>query len=258
MTINFYKYQGTGNDFVLVDNRSQEIHPNQKLDIVKKMCERRFGIGSDGMIFIENSIDSDFYMDFYNPDGSQSFCGNGSRCAVAFAYSLGMIEKICSFHAFDGEHYAQIGENNIVKVKMKDSSEITTHQEDYFIHTGSPHYVSFKTNKNIIEFGREIRYSDFFAKNGGTNVNLVKEENVKAIQIQTYERGVENETFSCGTGATACALIFAHKNKFEKGVIDVKVKGGDLKVSFEKSAQIYTNIWLEGPAKYVFKGEITI
>lgn len=255
----FYKYQGAGNDFIMIDNRLSIIK-NIDSKLIKKLCSRRFGIGSDGLILIETHATLDFYMNFFNPDGSQSFCGNGSRCAVAFAKQIGAFEGVITkFEAIDGEHQAVITEDGI-KVSMGDISEIKRIDTDYFIDTGSPHYISFcETNdsRDIVEYGKSIRYSEGF-KPQGTNVNLISVESSSEISIRTYERGVEAETFACGTGATACAISFAEKQKIAEGEIDVNVRGGVLKVYFSQSNQKYESIYLEGPAKLVFQGEVSI
>lgn len=256
--INFYKYQGAGNDFILIDNRAGQFEGN-KVSFAKKWCDRRFGIGSDGLIFIENTIGADFNMDFYNPDGSQSFCGNGSRCAVAFAKELGMIENELKFVAIDGLHEAEIVGDQ-VKIAMHQYGGIEALGEDHFIDTGSPHYISYckdNDSRSIIEFGKEIRYSDRFKPNG-TNVNLIEKLGEHHIAVRTYERGVEDETWACGTGATACGLSFATFQEEDEGVIDVDVKGGKLKIHFQKTAQkgVFNQIWLEGPAEFVYKGII--
>lgn len=256
--INFYKYQGAGNDFILIDNRLNQFTGN-KVEFAKKYCERRFGIGSDGIIFLENSEVVDFVMDFYNPDGSQSFCGNGARCAVRFAYALNIIGVKTSFAAFDGLHEAELVDQN-VKIGMHQVGGIKKIGTDDFIDTGSPHYISYvKPNdeRDIITYGRLIRYSSPF-KAEGTNVNLIHEKGALHIAIETYERGVENETFACGTGATACGLSFANRNNLTQGVVDVDVKGGALKIHFEATSEVgvFNNIWLEGPATFVFKGEL--
>lgn len=256
--INFYKYQGAGNDFILIDNRQGNFNLN-KVEFVVKWCDRRFGIGSDGMIFIEASLISDFKMDFYNPDGSQSFCGNGSRCAVAFARFLGIDKSKLTFEAIDGMHEAEwVGEQ--VKIGMNQFGGIRVFEDDEFIDTGSPHYISYQNEgeeRDIVEFGRSIRYSSLFEP-GGTNVNLITTLSENKIAIQTYERGVEDETFACGTGATACGLSFAARSTQNKGIIDVQAKGGLLRIHFQKTDQfgIFQSIWLEGPANYVFKGSV--
>ena len=253
--IKFYKYQGAGNDFVMIDNR-MNTYSDDKVSIVKKLCERRFGIGSDGLIFIENHDELDFVMDFYNPDGSQSFCGNGSRCAVAFACFIGAVQtNRTRFMAIDGVHEAEINSGRY-KVSMHDVDQIEKNANDFFIDTGSPHYISYcdaNDERDIVEYGRTIRYSEKYAPNG-TNVNLVEVIDEHKINIRTYERGVEAETFACGTGATACALSYAHLTNRVKGEIEVGVKGGSLKVYFSKSANGFNDIWLEGPAKEVFEG----
>lgn len=254
--IDFYKYQGTGNDFILIDNRQASFREN-KISFVQKWCDRRFGIGSDGLIFIEKSESAAFYVDFYNPDGSQSFCGNGSRCAVRFAQKLNLLtDKTVSFQAIDGLHEARL-EENLISVKMLDVAGLDRFGEDYFLNTGSPHYVSFDEagQKDLLTFGRSIRYADTF-KPGGTNVNLVQTISGNHIAVKTYERGVEAETFSCGTGVTACALIYAHKNGLAHGTITTDVKGGRLQVKFEQHANGYRNIWLQGPAEFVYQGVI--
>jgi len=254
--IEFYKYQGTGNDFILIDNRSS-IFTGNKIKLAQRWCDRRFGIGSDGLIFIEKSNDADFVMDFYNPDGSQSFCGNGSRCAVDFAKFLGITktDKV-SFIAIDGNHIAEITPKNI-RIEMKDVANVELIGDDYFIHTGSPHCISYENSelRNIVETGKAIRYSEKY-KPAGTNVNLVEEIGTNQIRIRTYERGVEDETFSCGTGAVACALSYAHKHQLAEGVVIVNVKGGRLKIEFKKDKNGFSNIWLEGPAQQVFKGTL--
>ncbi|WP_066757660.1 diaminopimelate epimerase [Crocinitomix algicola] len=257
--IEFYKYQGTGNDFILIDNWNGSFVAD-KQQFVQKWCERRFGIGSDGLIFIEKSDKADFKMDFYNPDGSQSFCGNGSRCAVAFSHHLGHIKnKKTVFEAIDGIHEGELTEST-VKIAMHQYDGIEFIGNDYFIQTGSPHYIHYKDKNqaiDIYEYGQTIRYSNRF-KELGTNVNLVEILDKNHIAVETYERGVEAETFACGTGATACGLSYAYKNKLNAGKIRVDVKGGQLDIHFtaKSSPGEFENIWLEGPAKYVFKGVI--
>ncbi|NOQ75876.1 MAG: diaminopimelate epimerase [Crocinitomix sp.] len=257
--INFYKYQGAGNDFILIDNRMAAF-VGDKVAFVRQWCDRRFGIGSDGLIFIENCESAQFEMDFYNPDGSQSFCGNGSRCAVAFAKFLGIVENDIVFKAIDGLHHAALVGDQ-VKIYMNQVGGIEKIGEDDFIDTGSPHYISYcgaDDNREIVAYGKSIRYSERF-KEEGTNVNLIREIADHHIAIQTYERGVENETLACGTGATACGLSYAALQKNNNsGIVKVDVKGGKLKIHYNKTnqADVFTNIWLEGPAEFVFKGVI--
>ena len=258
--INFYKYQGAGNDFILIDNR-QQLFKNNKEQLAQQLCKRRFGIGSDGLIFIENDTDSDFLIDFLNPDGSRSFCGNGSRCAVKFAHYLGVFkEQHTTFKAIDGIHKAQLV-NDLVKIEMKDVQSIQQIDKDFFINTGSPHYIKYFKNINqldLIKLGQTIRYSDTY-KNEGTNVNAVEKIAPHHIKVRTYERGVENETLACGTGVTACALSYALLNQLKNNTIKVDAVGGQLEVSFTQQPNgNFTNIWLTGPAQFVFKGTYDI
>ncbi|MFD1553484.1 diaminopimelate epimerase [Putridiphycobacter roseus] len=257
--IKFYKYQGAGNDFVLVDNRKNAFK-GDKIAWCKQVCDRKYGIGSDGLIFIENHATYDFKMDFYNPDGSQSFCGNGSRCAVSFAKHIGVFNgNKVSFEAIDGEHEAIVADG-IIKVHMQNVGFPTLNGEGYFMDTGSPHFMQFVADIHQVDihsFGRGIRFDPRFEPNG-TNVNIIEEKSKNQIAIRTYERGVEAETLACGTGATACALAFAYENELNKGDIQVKAIGGDLSVSFEVVNQAYENVWLSGPAKFVFEGEMAL
>ncbi len=260
MIVKFHKYQGAGNDFVIIDNR-QGIVSIGKEALAINLCHRKFGVGSDGLIFIENTIEADFVVDFLNPDGSRSFCGNGSRCAVQFAVDNKVfIGNKTSFLASDGIHFATIKEASI-NVEMKNVEKVNKINQDYFAETGSPHYVSyFKSidDVDMIEFGQKIRYSTEF-KEKGTNVNAVEELSPNHIKVRTYERGVEDETLACGTGVTACALSYAILNDIESDTINIDAVGGQLKVSFIKGRDnSFTNIWLEGPADFVFKGEVNV
>lgn len=258
MLIPFSKYQGTGNDFIMIDQRDHSyinIHDSQQ---VKFICDRRFGIGGDGLILLEKSQAYDFKMTYFNSDGRlSSMCGNGGRCIVAFANQLGIFEKSCVFEAIDGMHQAEI-DNNIVSLKMSDVTEVNMDDDSFLLDTGSPHYVSFAEadkNVDIVSYGRSIRYSDPY-KDQGINVNLVK-ANKHGIEVLTYERGVEDETFSCGTGVTAAAIA-SNIRLGTKSPVDIDVRGGQLKVAFEASNGTYTNIWLIGPAEAVFTGTIRI
>ena len=256
--IDFYKYHGTGNDFIMIDNR-QGVFSGDKVKFAQQWCSRRFGIGSDGVIFIENGDGVDFVMDFYNPDGSQSFCGNGSRCSVAFAKELGIVDIHATFKAIDGVHEA-IVEGDSYCIHMGDVSGVEKIDNDQFIHTGSPHYISYcenGDNREIVEFGKTIRYNDRF-KAEGTNVNLVKEINNNHIEVRTYERGVENETLACGTGVTAAALSYGFKHELDEAEVNVDVKGGKLQVKFQRKDDSFKDIWLIGPATFVFKGTIEL
>lgn len=252
----FYKYQGTGNDFVMIDNRSSDFPKNK--DFIEKLCTRRFGIGADGLILLENDDKFDFKMVYYNSDGSEStMCGNGGRCLVAFAFFLDIFEEKCIFSAIDGLHEAEIN-NGIIKLKMIDVETINRDGNDFVLNTGSPHYVQYVNeieDFNVFENGKNIRNSENYSQEG-INVNFVKQLSENQIFVRTYERGVEDETYSCGTGVTASALTFIEKNNLLS--VDIKTLGGNLKVYAEKEGSTFKNIWLEGPAKQVFKGKIEI
>jgi len=259
MTIAFYKYHGTGNDFVMIDNMAGEIHLTNEM--VVSICDRHFGVGSDGLILIEKSDDPQvhFSMNFYNPDASKSFCGNGSRCAVSFAKMLGYVGEHVVFSAIDGVHEAIINDE-IVSIRMRDVAVANRLSEDtYFLNTGSPHFIEFSPyvgSLDIISAARPIRYSDAY-KPGGTNVNYVEWMGDASVFVRTYERGVEDETLSCGTGVTAAALACAFV-KPQLSNVEVNTKGGKLEVSFFKNESSFTNIFLKGPATFVFKGEIDL
>lgn len=260
MIISFQKYQGAGNDFVIIDNRTNII-TESKEQLAVRLCDRKFGIGSDGLIFIENTNEADFIVDFLNPDGSRSFCGNGSRCAVQFCVDNKIFTgNKTSFVGIDGIHLAVVKKRS-VNVEMKNVDQVERLNSDFFAETGSPHYVSFFKSiddLDMIEFGRKIRYSEAYKK-VGTNVNAVEELSPNHIKVRTYERGVENETLACGTGVTACALSYAVINNLEQNTVDIDAVGGKLKVSFVKeNGGSFSNIWLEGPADYVFKGEVNV
>ncbi|RRO13894.1 diaminopimelate epimerase [Flavobacteriaceae bacterium 14752] len=255
-TLQFYKYQGTGNDFVIIDNRKQVFKNDTKL--VKKLCDRKFGIGADGLICLENSNQVDFKMLYFNADGRESsMCGNGGRCIVAFAKYLGVINEQCTFEAVDGLHQAKINTEGRVELKMTDVHKINNFKNNTILDTGSPHFVRFVENANTVDVpkkGAEVRYSEQF-KAEGINVNFAHLEN-DILNIRTYERGVEDETLSCGTGVTAVAIAAAHQDLISSNSVSIKTPGGSLQVKFEKSHSGYENIWLTGPAEMVFKGEI--
>lgn len=263
MKLDFYKYQGAGNDFILVDNRKSSF-PKNDVELISKLCKRHFGIGSDGLILIEKSTTSDFYMEFFNPDGSQSFCGNGSRCAVLFAYHLGIVKKTCVFESKNGTNSAEIVAQDEVKLKMFDVpfSTIKKNDSDWILETGSPHYAIFKdeiNSINIIQEARKIRYNEEYTTKG-INVNYIAINPLESdsIYVRTYERGVEDETLACGTGVTACALAYnLNVNQSAKSV-KVNALGGQLLVSFEKDNHSFHSIFLQGPAKFVFKGEVDV
>jgi len=258
MTITFYKYQGTGNDFVIIDNRANTV--SLTTEQVKYLCDRRFGIGADGLMLLTERLGYDFEMVYYNSDGREgSMCGNGGRCITRFAYDMGVYKEKYHFMAVDGKHEAILGEHGWVHLKMKDVAGIENHHGDAILDTGSPHYVKSINdvmNMDVYRTGKEIRYSKDFEA-AGINVNFVENDGQKII-VRTYERGVEDETYSCGTGVVAAALVFAHnENGFNR--IEVQTKGGRLAVEFDKTGeQSFENIWLCGPAAFVFKGEISL
>ncbi len=255
-TLTFYKYQGTGNDFVMLDNRENVLQDND-VATIKFLCDRRFGVGADGLILLENSDTTDFKMVYFNADGNQStMCGNGGRCIVAFAKHLGLIEEKTIFEAIDGLHHASIKED-VVSLQMQDVTEIKECNDYLFLDTGSPHHVQFE--ENILNFdlvgqGRKIRNEIYGV--AGSNVNFVKKINDITYKMRTYERGVEDETLSCGTGATAVALAMYHQKKTVSTTIKLQVEGGELQVSFQENEGKYSQIFLTGKAIQVFKGEI--
>jgi diaminopimelate epimerase len=257
MELTFYKYHGAGNDFIIVDNRDLKF-PADNISYVEWLCDRRFGIGADGLMLLQDYEGYDFEMRYYNSDGREaSMCGNGGRCIVAFANHLGIIQEKTSFIAVDGPHEAILEPDGDVNLKMSDVNEVVNEVNEYFLDTGSPHFVKFMDTLDDVDIfteGRKIRYSDRF-KEKGTNVNFVQQEG-NQLTVYTYERGVEAETLACGTGITASALSAALRNGLNKGIYPVKAKGGNLSVSFEKTETGFTNIWLKGPAAFVFKGEL--
>ena len=253
----FYKYQGTGNDFVMIDNRQQTFDKNNT-KYVAQLCDRRFGIGADGLILLENHDALDFKMVYYNADGNESsMCGNGGRCLVAFAKQLGVISNKAVFEAIDGIHHATI-DNGIVRLQMQDVDTIEKYDKHLFLNTGSPHHVQFEEHLQDFDIkskGSEIRYGAPYNE-AGTNVNFVKKVKNGVFAVRTYERGVEDETLSCGTGVTAVALAMHSIGELTTNLVTLKVQGGELQVSFEAENGLYKNVWLIGPATLVFKGEI--
>jgi diaminopimelate epimerase len=258
--LDFYKYQGTGNDFIIIDNRDGKFNRADNA-IVSKLCNRRFGIGADGLMLLQNKAGYDFEMVYYNSDGNESsMCGNGGRCIVEFARTLGLVKERTHFSAIDGEHEALV-KPGFITLKMKDVKNVELNADYSFLDTGSPHYVAFINDVasfNVCEEGRKIRNNNRF-KNDGTNVNFIENQHDNLF-VRTYERGVEDETHSCGTGVTAAALVAAIKNvSTEKNYCDIKTLGGNLKVKFTKHADnSFSDIWLEGPAVFIFKGEIAV
>lgn len=259
--LRFYKYQGTGNDFVMIDNRTG-FFPKQDKELVAHLCHRRFGVGGDGLILLEAAEGYDFKMVYYNADGSEStMCGNGGRCLVAFAKQLKIIENQCRFIAIDGEHLATVNPDNTVSLQMIDVSDIRIESKYSFLNTGSPHHVQVVRELgrfDVFNRGREIRMSELYSPDG-TNVNFVEQEGPNHFRIRTFERGVEDETLSCGTGATAVAISMYAQGKCDDKHINIDVEGGNLTVSFDtEDGQKFKNVLLSGPAKLVFEGTIEI
>ena len=260
MTIRFHKYQGTGNDFIILDNRKKEYNLNA--DQIRRLCDRRFGIGADGLMMMNEKEGYDFEMKYYNADGNEgSMCGNGSRCMIKFANQAGIRLEKYKFLASDGPHEAEISTEGIVSVKMKDVPHIRKFHGDFILDTGSPHYVKMIPNVmniDVFKKGQDIRYSKEFEQEG-INVNFVEQlEEPDKILVRTYERGVEDETYSCGTGVTAAALVcFHNENGFNE--VEVKTLGGPLSVEFDRVGdERFENIWLCGPAEKVYEGTVEI
>jgi diaminopimelate epimerase len=254
MKLPFYKYQGTGNDFVMIDNRQQTFNKNNT-NLVAKLCDRKFGIGADGLILLEAHPTANFTMIYYNADGNlSSMCGNGGRCITHFAKHLGIIENKATFEAIDGMHQATI-EGEIVSLKMNDVANIEAFNTYTYLDTGSPHHVQLVAHLDtfdVFNTGRAIR-NDMYGKEGA-NVNFVEAVANDIFSVRTYERGVEDETLSCGTGVTAVALALYETGKTSANKITIKTPGGELIISFEKTDQGYKNIYLIGPATQVFQG----
>lgn len=260
MKLKFSKYQGTGNDFIMLDNLSGQ-YDALTIPQIQYLCDRKFGIGADGLIKISKAKDYAFEVDYYNSDGSKSFCGNGARCAVAFVQTLGIDSKQVVFTAIDGLHEAS-KEKELISLKMNDVEGIKRISEDFELYTGSPHYIRFVENAvdfDVFNEGRKIRYSATY-KEQGINVNFVEILNENELEVATYERGVENETLSCGTGVTAAALAYAQKvNLLGKHEILIHTKGGKLKVAFDRTSTThFESIYLIGPAVHIFDGEIEV
>ncbi|WKD87051.1 Diaminopimelate epimerase [Polaribacter huanghezhanensis] len=257
MKITFYKYEGTGNDFILIDNR-EKWFPKNNITLVHKLCDRHFGIGADGLILLENDAETDFKMTYYNADGNKStMCGNGGRCIVAFAFKLGVISEKTTFTAIDGLHHANI-ENKLVSLQMIDVNKVDVYDTYAFVNTGSPHHVQLVENLDnydVVVNGRKIR-NEYGVE--GSNINFVQQINESTFKVRTYERGVEDETLACGTGVTAVAIAMHKINKTQSNNITLPVLGGELEVSFNVEKNQYKNVFLKGPATFVFKGVINI
>ncbi|WP_440122095.1 diaminopimelate epimerase [Tenacibaculum sp. Ill] len=258
MDLEFYKYQGTGNDFIMIDNRSKTF-PKNKTDIIAKLCDRNFGIGADGLILLEEDNTTDFKMVYYNSDGNEStMCGNGGRCIVAFAHKLGLFETETTFIAIDGLHHASIS-NDLVSLQMIDVDKVNIFDKYVFTNTGSPHHVQLVNdlaNYDVFSNGKEIRNEIYGSE--GSNINFVQQIANNTFKVRTYERGVEDETLACGTGVTAVAIAMHATKKTNSSSIILPVEGGELEVSFKEQNGIYSEVFLKGPATFVFKGKINI
>ncbi|HSZ26361.1 MAG TPA: diaminopimelate epimerase [Cytophagaceae bacterium] len=256
MELKFYKYQGTGNDFVMVDNRTKSFDISNT-SLVAKLCHRRFGIGADGFILLENESGYDFKMVYFNSDGNESsMCGNGGRCIVQFAHDLGVIGDHTRFLAVDGVHDAYL-EKGLVHLRMIDVTQIEHNKDHFYLNTGSPHYVKTVSNINdfqVFEEGRKIRYNDRF-KEKGTNVNFTETKD-DVLYVRTYERGVEDETYSCGTGVTASAIAASYSGMLSP--VRINTLGGELSISFKKQNENFYDIFLIGPATKVFEGVVRL
>jgi len=261
MKIPFSKYHGTGNDFIIIDNREFQWKPTP--EEIAFLCDRHFGIGADGLMLLTEKPGTDFYMTYYNSDGREStMCGNGGRCMIIFARSLALSGDETRFQAIDGEHIGKVTQKEdslIVSLKMKDVTVNEVEAGHLFLETGSPHYVVFKTGVEAMDLtteARKIRYSKRFREEG-TNVDFV-EIMQDHLFVRSYERGVEDETLSCGTGVTASALALAVKNPSQDSSVEVHTRGGTLTVSYKQKGNSFTDIWLKGPAMLVFRGEIDV
>ena len=259
MQISFQKFQGCGNDFIIIDNRDGKVKlSSQQVEIV---CDRHFGIGADGLMLLENADGYNFKMVYYNSDGNiGSLCGNGGRCITRFAQKLGIITDKAHFLASDPAHHSQISDDTI-SLQMADVSKIESGADYFFLDTGSPHVVKWVTNLEAYDVfgnGRQIRQSEPYNSAGGTNVNFI-EQTPNGIFIRTYERGVENETLACGTGVTAAAIVASISNKSSAAnSCKVQALGGNLSVDFTNRNNHFSNIWLRGPAEFVFEGNTSI
>jgi len=255
--ISFYKYQGTGNDFIVIDDR-QELFSKKDTKLIKRLCDRKYGIGADGLILLQEDRLHNFKMVYFNADGNESsMCGNGGRCIVSFARLLGMITDKATFEAIDGLHEARLFDNDLVSLQMKNVDSLQTFDGHVFMDTGSPHHVELTDNVahvDVVTQGRYLR-NELYGKEGA-NINFVQPQTSDTFKVRTYERGVEDETLSCGTGVTAVALAMHKTGQTKAHEVTLETPGGHLKVSFEPTPQGYQNIWLTGPALLVFKGSI--
>ncbi len=258
-TISFFKYQGTGNDFIVIDDR-QEQFSKKDTKLIQRLCDRKFGIGADGLILLQNNRLHNFTMVYYNADGNESsMCGNGGRCIVSFARFLGIVTDTATFEAIDGLHAAKLFDDGTVSLQMKNVNSLQTFDGHVFMDTGSPHHVELTDNVDHVDVfhqGRHLR-NELYGK-AGANINFVQTITANVFKVRTYERGVEDETLSCGTGVTAVALAMHKTGQTQAHEVILETPGGNLKVGFEPTPQGYENIWLTGPAAQVFNGTIAI
>jgi diaminopimelate epimerase len=258
MKIPFYKYHGTGNDFILLDNRTL-LFPKTAHEWIAQLCHRNFGIGADGLILLEENTVGQYNMVYYNSDGNlSSMCGNGGRCFVAFAKYLGLIENEMHFDAPDGAHFAQFTASGEIALQMKSVNEVVVHPDYVFLNTGSPHHVQLVNdlpNFLVVQNGSAIRYGDLYGT-AGSNVNFVEPVSPNTFAVRTYERGVENETLSCGTGVTAVAIAMHKLQLATANTVQLQTPGGNLWVSFDENEGKYQQVILTGPAQFVFAGEL--
>ena len=265
--IPFTKMSGSGNDFVIIDNREPVLDPETKRDFVKKVCQLKNSVGADGVIFVENSDKAAYKWDFYNSDGSSAeMCGNGGRCVARYAFEKGIAPQTHSFETVAGIIEAEVN-GPVVKVKLTHPENLQNDLEVAFdgqqyqvdsLNTGVPHAIVFSEDvdsEDINAIGSGIRYHSVFAP-AGTNVDLVEKKNGNALKVRTYERGVEGETLACGTGVVASAIIASHKFKIESPV-DVETRGGEiLKVHIEPTNGSLPVVYLEGLTRITFEGQL--
>jgi diaminopimelate epimerase len=256
LNLPFYKYQAAGNDFVLIDNRDESISLSSEQ--IARLCDRKFGVGADGVIFVSEDPDADYHVTYFNPDGTQSLCGNGCRSAVELARRLGLAATHSVFNAYDGKHFADILTDGLIRIRMSDVDKIDSALDGYYMNTGSPHFVRFVRGLDaypVFDEGKSIRYNPIFPI--GANANFIERIDDHTLALRTYERGVEQETLACGTGATAAALAASLEGYHSP--ITLKARGGDLIVDFKRDGHgNFTEIHLTGPAQMVFRGEIEI
>lgn len=261
LKIKFSKYHGSGNDFILIDNRKNTVRESKEL--IRTMCDRHMGVGADGLMLLFEHPALDFSMKYFNADGEEgSMCGNGGRCIAFFAQKLGIIGKKASFSSIDGVHQAEIksaGDQQArIRISLNDVLLVKEMPDGYWLDTGSPHFVIFTeelTDEKVLGDGQKLRHDSRFGQHG-TNVNFVQIKNAEGLFVRTYERGVENETLSCGTGVTAAAIAAAFSGKLNTSRINIRTKGGDLLVTFDQKKGLFSSIMLEGPAEFVFSGKI--